>query len=111
MLWVLIRIALPRPHNIGFYEDSTKLSLDYHHMRTLSLLLAVDLSLSDLVTLPGFEAHSSLFTCSQIDNVENPSWQAQITGTKKWTLEPPPECYYTCPDRIEVTVQPGQISK
>ena len=48
---------------------------------------------------------------NQIDNVENPSWQAQIAGTKNWTLEPPPECYYVCPDRIEVTVKPGNISK
>ncbi|XP_060552089.1 uncharacterized protein LOC132713484 [Ruditapes philippinarum] len=44
-----------------------------------------------------------------IDNVGNPSWQAQITGTKRWTLEPPPECYYVCKNRIEVTVHPGQI--
>lgn len=44
-----------------------------------------------------------------IDHVGNPSWQAQITGTKRWTLEPPPECYFTCADRIEVTVHPGQI--
>jgi len=47
---------------------------------------------------------------SQVDNVEHPSWQAQLRGRKKWTIEPPPECYYQC-RRLEVTVEPGQISK
>ena len=47
----------------------------------------------------------------QIDNVDKPSWQAQVTGTKRWTLEPPPECYYVCEDQLEVTIHPGQISK
>ncbi|KAL4234600.1 hypothetical protein ACF0H5_006241 [Mactra antiquata] len=52
---------------------------------------------------PGYGAHM------HIDHVGSPSWQAQITGTKKWTLEPPPECYYICPDRLEVIVHPGEI--
>ena len=47
----------------------------------------------------------------QIDNVGNPSWQAQITGTKEWTLEPPPECYHICQNTIKVTVYPGEVSK
>jgi hypothetical protein len=42
--------------------------------------------------------------------VEHPSWQAQLRGRKKWTLEPPPECYYQC-GRLEVTVEPGEISE
>lgn len=46
----------------------------------------------------------------QIDNVGNPSWQAQIKGTKKWTLEPPPECALVCDPKLEVTVHPGEIS-
>lgn len=46
----------------------------------------------------------------QIDNVGNPSWQAQIKGTKKWTLEPPPECAHVCDPKIEVTVNSGEIS-
>ena len=28
-------------HNIGFYEDLTKLSFNYHQIRTLSLLLVL----------------------------------------------------------------------
>ena len=46
----------------------------------------------------------------QIDDVELASWQAQIKGIKKWTLEPPPECYLQC-HTMEVTVYPGEISK
>ena len=46
----------------------------------------------------------------QIDDVELPSWQAQIRGTKKWTLEPPPECYLQCKS-LNVIVHPGEISK
>ncbi|XP_068687108.1 uncharacterized protein [Montipora foliosa] len=45
----------------------------------------------------------------EIDNVGNPSWQAQIKGTKKWTLEPPPECSLVCDPKLEVTVHPGEI--
>jgi len=37
------------------------------------------------------------------------SWQAQIRGSKKWSLEPPPECYYQC-QPIEVVVHPGDTS-
>ena len=53
-----------------------------------------------------------MLSCSglQIDNVGNPSWQAQIKGTKKWTLEPPPECALVCDPKLEVTVHPGEIS-
>ncbi|XP_011493821.1 PREDICTED: uncharacterized protein LOC105359040 [Ceratosolen solmsi marchali] len=43
-----------------------------------------------------------------IDDVEYPSWQAQIRGHKTWILEPPRECHYSC-NRVEVTVNPGEI--
>ncbi|XP_072024428.1 bifunctional arginine demethylase and lysyl-hydroxylase PSR-like [Amphiura filiformis] len=43
-----------------------------------------------------------------IDDVEFASWQAQIKGTKKWLLEPPPECYLQC-QSLEVTVYPGKL--
>ena len=46
----------------------------------------------------------------QIDSVGNPSWQAQVLGTKLWTLIPPPECYFECTKRLDVTVSPGEIS-
>jgi hypothetical protein len=46
----------------------------------------------------------------QVDNVQHPSWQAQLRGRKKWILEPPPECYYQC-SQLEVVVEPGEISE
>ena len=46
----------------------------------------------------------------QVDDVEHPSWQAQIKGEKLWTLEPPRECHYAC-NALEVVVHPGEISK
>lgn len=53
---------------------------------------------------PGLGAHM------HVDNVRLPSWQAQIKGSKKWTLAPPPECYYQC-TTFAATVQAGEISK
>jgi len=53
---------------------------------------------------PGPGAHS------HIDNVDLSSWQAQISGAKKWTLNPPPECYWTCGSKsLETVVYPGDI--
>lgn len=45
-----------------------------------------------------------------IDNVRLPSWQAQIKGTKEWTLSPPPECYYEC-STFAAIVHTGDISE
>ena len=46
----------------------------------------------------------------QIDHVGNPSWQAQVSGTKLWLLIPPPECYFECAESLRATVGPGEIS-
>ncbi|EZA62728.1 hypothetical protein DMN91_006754 [Ooceraea biroi] len=43
-----------------------------------------------------------------VDNVDHPSWQAQIKGEKLWILEPPRECHYVC-KQLTVTVHPGEI--
>ncbi|XP_076243155.1 uncharacterized protein LOC143184654 [Calliopsis andreniformis] len=43
-----------------------------------------------------------------VDDVDHPSWQAQIKGKKLWILEPPRECHYIC-ERLEVVVHPGEI--
>jgi hypothetical protein len=45
-----------------------------------------------------------------VDNVRLPSWQAQLKGTKEWTIAPPPECYYSCTS-FSTAVKPGEISK
>ncbi|XP_012261608.2 uncharacterized protein LOC105689271 [Athalia rosae] len=50
----------------------------------------------------GYGAHM------HVDDVEHPSWQAQLKGEKLWILEPPRECHYTC-NRMTVTVKPGEI--
>lgn len=52
---------------------------------------------------PGLGAHM------HVDNVRLPSWQAQIKGSKKWTLAPPPECHYHC-TTFSAIVQTGEIS-
>ncbi|XP_063230518.1 uncharacterized protein LOC134535375 [Bacillus rossius redtenbacheri] len=43
-----------------------------------------------------------------MDVVDQPSWQAQLKGSKRWFLHPPPECYYQC-ESLEVTLKPGEI--
>ncbi|XP_074596729.1 uncharacterized protein LOC141851837 [Brevipalpus obovatus] len=39
---------------------------------------------------PGYGANM------HIDHVGHPSWQAQIKGAKRWTIQPPPECLFKC---------------
>lgn len=51
-----------------------------------------------------------IISCIQIDMVELPSWQAQLSGKKTWTLTPPPECEHVC-QPFNVTVNRGDISK
>ncbi|KAK0172176.1 hypothetical protein PV328_005525 [Microctonus aethiopoides] len=43
-----------------------------------------------------------------VDDVDYPSWQAQIKGSKLWILEPPRECHYQC-NKLQVIVEPGDI--
>ncbi|XP_070579668.1 uncharacterized protein [Ptychodera flava] len=43
-----------------------------------------------------------------LDFVQRPSWQAQISGQKTWTLIPPPECEDVCKP-LEITVSKGDI--
>ncbi|XP_071106691.1 uncharacterized protein [Haliotis cracherodii] len=43
-----------------------------------------------------------------LDSVMRPSWQAQISGAKTWTLIPSPECESVCPS-MNVTVKKGDI--
>ena len=46
----------------------------------------------------------------QIDSVGLPSWQAQLSGTKMWTLTPPVECDNVC-SSFNITVHRGDISE
>ncbi|KAI3378276.1 hypothetical protein SNEBB_004629 [Seison nebaliae] len=52
---------------------------------------------------PGYGAHL------HVDQVDHPSWQAQLKGEKIWTLMPPPECALKCKYRHDVHMFPGDI--
>ncbi|XP_033733589.1 uncharacterized protein LOC117322749 isoform X2 [Pecten maximus] len=43
-----------------------------------------------------------------LDYVQRPSWQAQISGKKTWSLIPTPECEHLC-HSMNITVQKGDI--
>ncbi|CAG0924519.1 unnamed protein product, partial [Notodromas monacha] len=79
----ILRRYYQRPYFLPKTSESTK--MDWIFMGT-----------------PGFGAHM------HIDHVTNPSWQAQIKGSKIWYLQPPPECYFSCSD-IEVLVTSGEV--
>ena len=44
-----------------------------------------------------------------IDFIERPSWQAVITGAKKWILYPPAECENVCLTKYEVHMDRGDL--
>lgn len=46
----------------------------------------------------------------QIDSVDRPSWQAQLSGQKMWTLIPPPECEHACQSMTTV-INKGEVCK
>lgn len=50
---------------------------------------------------PGAQIH--------IDSVDRPSWQAQLSGQKTWTLIPPPECEHICPPKLATTMNKGEV--
>ncbi|XP_074644730.1 bifunctional arginine demethylase and lysyl-hydroxylase JMJD6-A-like [Tubulanus polymorphus] len=43
-----------------------------------------------------------------LDTVQRPSWQAQVSGRKTWSLAPVPECENICAE-MKVTVETGDI--
>ncbi|EDW24069.1 GL23933 [Drosophila persimilis] len=55
-----------------------------------------------------FIGTSGLGAQMHIDNVRLPSWQAQLAGSKRWLLVPPPECYFQCRS-FDVVVRQGDI--
>ncbi|CAF1500009.1 unnamed protein product [Adineta ricciae] len=79
----LLRQYYSRPYFLPERSESSK--LDWIFMGT-----------------PGLGAHM------HIDNVDLPSWQAQVRGRKQWTLRPVPECHFVCQE-FSFTVEPGEI--
>jgi len=53
---------------------------------------------------PGYGAHLHLD-----HDLDLPTWQAQISGSKTWYLKPPPECASTCPGLIQTDMHPGDM--
>lgn len=96
-----------KPWYIGWSNcDSTAANiLRQHYQKPYFLPRIAESSKTDWIFMgsPGYGAHM------HIDNVVLPSWQAQVTGTKLWTLEPSPECYHVCESSVEVVVNPGEI--
>uniref|UniRef100_UPI00398E3CFB bifunctional arginine demethylase and lysyl-hydroxylase JMJD6-like isoform X2 n=1 Tax=Pristiophorus japonicus TaxID=55135 RepID=UPI00398E3CFB len=95
-----------KPWYIGWSNcDSSAASiLRQHYQRPYFIPAISESSKMDWIFMgvPGHGAHM------HIDDVDNPSWQAQIRGIKHWKLEPPAECYYEC-SSLEAIVYPGQI--
>ncbi|XP_076449369.1 uncharacterized protein LOC143285823 isoform X2 [Babylonia areolata] len=79
--------------------------LRQHYRRPYFLPSSAESSKTDWIFMggPGYGAHM------HIDNVHLPSWQAQITGVKRWTMEPPSECFTQCVSGLHVDVRPGEI--
>lgn len=99
-----------KPWYIGWSncDSSAANKLRQHYSRPYFLPENAESSKTDWIFMgcpgyPGAHLH--------IDQVGNPSWQAQIKGRKKWTLEPPPECASECDPKHEVIINPGEISK
>jgi len=82
-------------------------------LREIDKLIKIPSFLSDLDRLgnmwifvgsPGFGAHLHLD-----DDLELPTWQAQISGAKTWYLQPPPECAKVCKGEIQADLHPGDL--
>jgi len=56
-----------------------------------------------------FIGSPGLGAAMHIDYVRRPSWQAQLSGRKRWTLRPPPDCEDVCPDQVTFTINPGDL--
>lgn len=86
-------------------DNSAANILRQHYTRPYFLPEFSESSKTDWIFMgsPGYGAHL------HIDHVDLPSWQAQITGRKRWILQPPRDCYFQCPRQLEVIVNQGEI--
>jgi len=82
-------------------------------LREIEKLIELPEFLSDLDMLgnmwifigsPGYGAHLHLD-----DDLELPTWQAQISGVKTWFLQPPPECGGRCKKELQTDLHPGDM--
>ncbi|EDO42000.1 predicted protein, partial [Nematostella vectensis] len=96
-----------KPWYIGWSncDSAAANELRKHYSRPYFLPELSESSRTDWIFMgcPGYGAHM------HIDQVGKPSWQAQVKGTKKWTLQPPPECALECDKEIVTVIHPGEI--
>lgn len=95
-----------KPWYIGWSNCHQDISakLREHYLRPYFLPNDSESSIIDWIFMggPGKGAFMHL------DYVQRPSWQAQISGTKTWSLIPSPECESVC-HPLNVTVHKGDI--
>lgn len=95
-----------KPWYIGWSNCHQEISakLREHYVRPYFLPNDSESSIIDWIFMggPGKGAFMHL------DYVQRPSWQAQISGTKTWSLIPSPECESVC-HPMNITVHKGDI--
>lgn len=92
---------------VGWSNCNDKISkvLRQHYERPYFLPDDSEMSKVDWIFMgtPGYGADM------HIDDVNNPSWQAQISGIKEWEFKPPAECLLKCPFSLRAHVLPGDV--
>jgi histone arginine demethylase JMJD6 len=96
-----------KPWYVGWSNCNDHVSkvLKKHYARPYFLPDESEMSKLDWIFMgtPGYGADM------HIDDVSNPSWQAQISGIKHWVFKPPAECLHKCPWTLTADVYPGDI--
>lgn len=94
------------PWYIGWSNCDSEVSVELrsHYERPYFLPETSESSRTDWIFMgtPGNGANM------HVDDVQYPSWQAQILGVKRWYLKPPLECRYVCQE-MSTEIAPGQI--
>lgn len=95
-----------KPWYVGWSNCDEKIGaiLRQHYQRPYFLPATAESEKTDWIFMGSYGYGAPM----HVDDVEHPSWQAQIKGEKLWILEPPRECHYSC-KRLEVIVHPGEI--
>ena len=96
-----------KPWYVGWGVCHELLIEKFQRLHTPPAFLDPDLTTGQTMWIflgsPGPGAHL------HIDNIDSPSWQAQLAGVKTWYIAPPPECWWSCPGPVETTLYPGDI--
>ncbi|GFS24511.1 bifunctional arginine demethylase and lysyl-hydroxylase JMJD6 [Elysia marginata] len=95
-----------RPWYIGWSNCDSEIGSQLRQQYERPYFLPLDAESSPIDWI--FMGGSGVGAGIHIDKVNLPSWQAQVSGTKTWTLIPSGECSSVCSD-MQVTVQKGDI--